>query len=1106
MKKYIFFLLLFGFSTSVFSQTVPSNTRLFQVNTVKGSALSLVETTDNFVYHVGTVNSSEVGFDGLAATSVGFDDLFILKSSAANGSNLWFKTFNAGNKGTIAPRYISVDSNENLYVFGQFSGTISVANQTITATPASSSFLMKINSAGNAVWINLISGGNNSLYPKIKCVTDGTDTFLIHNQTHLLRFNDSTGALIYDNVYSGVELKSVALKNSSLYIAGASLGNYTFGTVYIPGESTGFVVKGDKNANFSKSATAAVNPELSGVRGTDMSDIAFNSEGNLLITGFSVSSTNIVTDSGTFAYTFNPNTNFALNRVYYYVAKIDANLNNVSFVKTSTPVSSDAAYGIVTRSISASLVPYGNGGNFRMILKNNYFNGRNSVSAFTNPNETTSTITNMLGSSVYNLLLSFNSAGNYLAGNQQFTNSYMSVSGNSFATAATATRNFSSSLFDAVSGGTKWSKSKSNSIGGKITRPYSRHLNTATNDLFVTALVEGNANFFGRPSNLSTGMTARLIARLGQDGLPKWTAQFGLDSGKDELNVSNDFVSTDLEDNFIFLANTFGSSSTFTDGLSNVTTFSDPNQYGSKVIIKVDKYGNKVWSKQLLPSSLATVSAAVRTDTWGSVHVLGTTTKNLTVDGTTIQASGSSTIFILKFSSEGNLLYAKSYQNLGAYSLNPVFDADHNLYVFSEPISYQGGDYNFDGITIPGNTTNNADHLMLKFNSSGNVVWGKNFYFNGDSNNFDYSWPNDVQFDGTNFILMGNYNTQRPTSDYVGLDMVTIPRVYPTGTFIPFLAKINTSGSVIWQQPLHINFSMTSNYTNIEVDQDKNIYMSWYVKDKLTYKGAEYSFDAAAGNKILTKFDTQGNIKYNKIFDIYNSSYPMVDVMANDKVNISGLTTSTSILNYPINYNRASSMYIATFGELDSYYMTPAKDYLQLNSLDIANNPDNNNTFSFDLLNNVSWTASSDQAWLNLSFLSLTEKNNFKNSISGNGDAKIILSANTNETGANRTSNVMISGTGVSSKTIAVTQSGLLASGETKTFVTTLYPNPTSDILNIETQQKISKIEIFDLSGKLVKSVDGKAKNVSVSNLTNGMYLIKLYTENGVVNSKFIKN
>ena len=115
MKKYLFFLLLFGFTTSVFSQTVPPNTRLFQANTVKGSALSQVETTDNFVYHVGTVNSSEVGFDGLAATSVGFDDLFILKSSSANGSNLWFKTFNAGNKGTIAPRYISVDSNENLY-------------------------------------------------------------------------------------------------------------------------------------------------------------------------------------------------------------------------------------------------------------------------------------------------------------------------------------------------------------------------------------------------------------------------------------------------------------------------------------------------------------------------------------------------------------------------------------------------------------------------------------------------------------------------------------------------------------------------------------------------------------------------------------------------------------------------------------------------------------------------------------------------------------------------------------------------------------------------------------------------------------------------------
>ncbi|MDN8902019.1 hypothetical protein Q0O39_14205, partial [Staphylococcus aureus] len=78
-------------------------------------------------------------------------------------------------------------------------------------------------------------------------------------------------------------------------------------------------------------------------------------------------------------------------------------------------------------------------------------------------------------------------------------------------------------------------------------------------------------------------------------------------------------------------------------------------------------------------------------------------------------------------------------------------------------------------------------------------------------------------------------------------------------------------------------------------------------------------------------------------------------------------------------------------------------------------------------------------------------------------DAKITLTAQVNNTGVTRNASVLVSGDqNVTSKTVIVTQSGILANNEVKTFVTVIYPNPTSDILNIQTEQKISKIEIFD--------------------------------------------
>ena len=182
------------------------------------------------------------------------------------------------------------------------------------------------------------------------------------------------------------------------------------------------------------------------------------------------------------------------------------------------------------------------------------------------------------------------------------------------------------------------------------------------------------------------------------------------------------------------------------------------------------------------------------------------------------------------------------------------------------------------------------------------------------------------------------------------------------------------------------------------------------------------------------------------------------------------------------------------------------KNYLELNTLEISNRPvSTDNQFSFDLINNVNWSAISDQAWLNLSFTNLSGKNPL-NTINGNGDAKITLTADQNITGVARTSSIMITGEEVVGKTIIVTQGAILATGESKLSIITLYPNPTSDYLNIKTDHNISKVDLFDMTGKLVLSSKLQEHKVDVSTLIKGNYIIKIYTQSGVVTSKFIKN
>ena len=67
-----------------------------------------------------------------------------------------------------------------------------------------------------------------------------------------------------------------------------------------------------------------------------------------------------------------------------------------------------------------------------------------------------------------------------------------------------------------------------------------------------------------------------------------------------------------------------------------------------------------------------------------------------------------------------------------------------------------------------------------------------------------------------------------------------------------------------------------------------------------------------------------------------------------------------------------------------------------------------------------------------------------------------------------------------------------------------IYPNPTTDYLNVSSASKISSVEVYDISGKRVKAelVDNK---VDVQNLAKGSYVIKITDGSGSTSQKFIK-
>jgi hypothetical protein len=70
----------------------------------------------------------------------------------------------------------------------------------------------------------------------------------------------------------------------------------------------------------------------------------------------------------------------------------------------------------------------------------------------------------------------------------------------------------------------------------------------------------------------------------------------------------------------------------------------------------------------------------------------------------------------------------------------------------------------------------------------------------------------------------------------------------------------------------------------------------------------------------------------------------------------------------------------------------------------------------------------------------------------------------------------------------------------------TVFPNPTTSQLTINNAQfSISKIEIMDITGKMVETVSSNVKTIDVSDLVQGVYFLKIQTDEGLLNNKFIK-
>jgi len=279
----------------------------------------------------------------------------------------------------------------------------------------------------------------------------------------------------------------------------------------------------------------------------------------------------------------------------------------------------------------------------------------------------------------------------------------------------------------------------------------------------------------------------------------------------------------------------------------------DPHTTGAIFLSKLDRTGNFLWAKTWGISSYNDHGYGVAVDNSGNIYITGefAGTVNFNPAGSDPHTSkGARDIFLTKFDSSGNHLWAKTW---GGTSYDTGYgvaiDGSGNVYVtgvFTGSVDFNpSGGNNF--------TSNGGNDIFLsKFNSSGTFTWAKTWGGNMD----DYGRGVTIDNSG-NAYLTGEFQN---LVDFDPSGNVVWESSY--GGSDVFLSKFSQSGSFNWVKTWGYVFDEFGR--GPATDQNNNIYVAGFFQSTVDFDpdGGDPHSSNGSYDTYLTKFDANGNFAW----------------------------------------------------------------------------------------------------------------------------------------------------------------------------------------------------------------------------------------------------
>lgn len=246
---------------------------------------------------------------------------------------------------------------------------------------------------------------------------------------------------------------------------------------------------------------------------------------------------------------------------------------------------------------------------------------------------------------------------------------------------------------------------------------------------------------------------------------------------------------------------------------------------------------------------------SITVDASGNVYTTGAFAETVDFDpgpGTfNLTAAGGSQVFITKFDTNGNFIWAKnmgpSAGSLSAYGFSIKLDAANNVYT----TGYFNGTADFDPGPAVFNLTSsgfNDDIFVSKLDSSGNFIWAK--AMGGSSYDVGLS----IALDSSGNAYTTGYF--EGTADFdPGAGIVNLT---PTGTHDIFISKLDSSGNFLWAKSIDGTGGFNNGW-GIASDETGNIFITGQFQGAIDLGGIFNLISAGSNDIFISKLDSSGN-------------------------------------------------------------------------------------------------------------------------------------------------------------------------------------------------------------------------------------------------------